>query len=607
MGYALPTPTDWVTCSWQCHRDRNPPSEEAGTDFGSGYGSDVYAAEAGTITYVKHSNSGAMGRVVEYALDDGRHTRTLHMSQVWVGVGQRVGRGQVLGLSGASGYGDDWYYGPHAHQTLWPGAAWCCDTIDFALYVGSGQVAPDQRVVGAGGANGRTDPSTQNAAAQYLEPGVVANMNGWINGENVSGNPVWFRGALSGNWFWSGGFTDTGTHDLEDLNVAALGPMQRKATADVNGRAQPNTQAEILSNLTAGTVGDFDGWIYGESVAGENRWLRGAHSGAWFSLTYLEPHTTDNLADLNAPTTSADRVAGPNSVNVRTGPYTSFPVSSSIGAGQTVTMDGWTHGENVQGSDVWYRLSPDAGWAWAGGFTTSDTAGLTELVDVPVPTPPYLFDAFDPVVTEVKPAAVGNFEDGAGGERFPAEQTDVVLHDFGTDGQDTYQGTVSWFQNPASFTSAHFVVSGGHITQMVSLADRAFHAGADGNWFVGIEIDPVVGQSDGTPNKAETLASANLLLAALRRHYSREELTYHRHSEFMQTSCGDDIHFEDYPQQDEPACPDCPDCPDPDPCNDPNNRVIPVNTLVVWRDSNSDTADEIDAVIESGGSGRAGR
>jgi hypothetical protein len=28
----------------------------------------------------------------------------------------------------------------------------------------------------------------------------------------------------------------------------------------------------------------------------ENRWLRGAHSGAFFALTYLEPHNTDNLA-----------------------------------------------------------------------------------------------------------------------------------------------------------------------------------------------------------------------------------------------------------------------------------------------------------------------
>jgi hypothetical protein len=75
----------------------------------------------------------------------------------------------------------------------------------------------------------------------------------------------------------------------------------------------------------------------------------------------------------------------------------------------------------------------------------------------------------------------------------------------------------------------------------------------------------VVGQPDGTPNKAETLASANLLLAALRRYYSREEFTYHRHSEFMQTSCGDDIHFEDYPQDDAPICPECPECPDPEP------------------------------------------
>jgi len=136
MGYALPTPTDFVSCSWQCHKDRNPPSSEPGTDYGCGYGSTVTAVDAGTVTYVKRDNSGAMGRVVEYLLDDGRETRTLHMSEVWVSVGQRLTRGQSVGLSGASGYGSDWYYGPHAHQTLWPGAAWAAPTIDFAVYVG---------------------------------------------------------------------------------------------------------------------------------------------------------------------------------------------------------------------------------------------------------------------------------------------------------------------------------------------------------------------------------------------------------------------------------------------------------------------------------------
>lgn len=142
MGYALATDTDWVTCSWQCHKDRNPPSSEPGTDLGAGYGSPVYAIESGTVTYIKTTNSGAMGRVVEYALDDGRTTRSLHLSQVWVGVGQRVSRGQQIAVSGASGYDNDWYYGPHDHQTLWPGAAWTAPTIDYMLYVGS-EPAPE--------------------------------------------------------------------------------------------------------------------------------------------------------------------------------------------------------------------------------------------------------------------------------------------------------------------------------------------------------------------------------------------------------------------------------------------------------------------------------
>jgi hypothetical protein len=151
-------------------------------------------------------------------------------------------------------------------------------------------------------------------------------------------------------------------------------------------------------------------------------------------------------------------------------------------------------------------------------------------------------------VTEVKPCANENYESGQGGARFPTDQTEVVLHDYGTDGTDTYEGTVSWFQNPAAFTSSHFVVSGPHITQMVSLSDRAFHAGADGNWHVGIEIDPAAGRPAGDPLRDETIASVNVLLDALRAHYSLGTFIYHHHSDFMSTSCGDDIHFEDYPQ-----------------------------------------------------------
>jgi hypothetical protein len=134
--YLRPSDTDWITASWQSHRDRNPPSSEPGTDYGSAYGAPLYAVDNGTVTYVKTSNSEATGRVIEYRLDDGRTTRSLHLSEVWVSVGQRVSRGQVIGKTGASGFGSNWGYGAHVHQTLWPGNAWSAPTIDFALYVG---------------------------------------------------------------------------------------------------------------------------------------------------------------------------------------------------------------------------------------------------------------------------------------------------------------------------------------------------------------------------------------------------------------------------------------------------------------------------------------
>lgn len=146
MGYALPSPTSYVSCSWQCHRDRRPPSTEAGTDYASAYNSPCYAVEAGVVTSVKRTTAGAMGRYAQYLLDDGRETRSLHMARVDVHVGQRVARGQVIGLTGASGHGSEWGYGSHVHQTLWPGRAWANPTIDFARYVGSAPVPPQPPV-----------------------------------------------------------------------------------------------------------------------------------------------------------------------------------------------------------------------------------------------------------------------------------------------------------------------------------------------------------------------------------------------------------------------------------------------------------------------------
>ena len=158
-----------------------------------------------------------------------------------VGQGQRVSRGQGIAVSGASGYGDNWYYGPHVHVSLWerPGMPFN-QTIDFMNCVGGGTLEPHQRrVVSSAPANGRGDPSTANPATQSLPPGTVANMDGWMYGQDVSGNNMWFHGAISGDWFWSGGF-DGGADasNLSDLNAPTMTPTQRYAAAAVNGRAR---------------------------------------------------------------------------------------------------------------------------------------------------------------------------------------------------------------------------------------------------------------------------------------------------------------------------------------------------------------------------------
>ncbi|WP_405098090.1 N-acetylmuramoyl-L-alanine amidase [Micromonospora sp. NBC_01412] len=68
--------------------------------------------------------------------------------------------------------------------------------------------------------------------------------------------------------------------------------------------------------------------------------------------------------------------------------------------------------------------------------------------------------------------------------------TTVILHVT----QGSYAGTISWFQNPSSGVSAHYVIksSNGEITQMVREGDTAYHARAGNAYGVGIEHEGYV-------------------------------------------------------------------------------------------------------------------
>lgn len=105
---------------------------------------------------------------------------------------------------------------------------------------------------------------------------------------------------------------------------------------------------------------------------------------------------------------------------------------------------------------------------------------------------------------------------------------DIVIHWWGAYGQ-THDDVVKFFVTGPGATSAHFVVSEGRVTCLVSPADVAWHAG---NWeenlkSIGIECHP-----EATDGDYREVAS---LVSWLRSQYG--DLPLHPHREFHATAC----------------------------------------------------------------------
>ncbi len=86
--------------------------------------------------------------------------------------------------------------------------------------------------------------------------------------------------------------------------------------------------------------------------------------------------------------------------------------------------------------------------------------------------------------------------------------THIVIHD--TEG--SYNGTISWFKDPASNVSAHYVLksSTGAITQMVKEKDIAWHDGCFNTTTIGLEHEGYASQPKVWFTEAMYVASAKL-------------------------------------------------------------------------------------------------
>jgi murein DD-endopeptidase MepM/ murein hydrolase activator NlpD len=86
--------------------------EHLGVDFGVPVGTPVFAPAAGEI--VPFVNDGSFGIGVCIRHSDGWHTLYAHLSRADVATGARVGAGQRIGATGATGF----VTGPHLHWQL---------------------------------------------------------------------------------------------------------------------------------------------------------------------------------------------------------------------------------------------------------------------------------------------------------------------------------------------------------------------------------------------------------------------------------------------------------------------------------------------------------
>lgn len=499
------------------------PNGHTGIDFAVGVGTPIYAADSGNIawegwgTNLSASNPWWLvpayaGVVVVINHNDGFCTVYGHMESTVINNGDFVEKGQLIGYSGNTGLSS----GPHLHFEVlgWPLQPYngYYGRLNPNLYCGGLAQAPDiQPNQRVVGQYGVKERSGPSTAS--VEGRIFKHGDALtFKGYYRSPEGIWFVGAFTGTFFHSSAFDDSDTHDLPDLTPAA----------------PPVSELGVMQRRVANDVAYY-----------------------------------------------------------RSEPKTGAALVHTYKKGDIVNFSHWKRGDDVNGNAIWFKGAFPDGWAWSGAFENHGTDGLPEdapavsnptpapaPVPAPAPTPVPDKYSFTPDFDFVEciPAALPNFMFG----NFPEKPEKAVIHQFGTPGVDTLTSTINTFTHPAleRVASAHFVVSGDRIIQMVSLKDRAYHAGKGGNSWIGIETDPAQDE--------KTIASTVKLLRALEAKLGYK-LALIRHREvplepgsdkLASTNCGALIDLAKYKTEVEPAPAPTP-TPEPVPTPEPTPTPTP--------------------------------
>lgn len=571
------------------------PQGHTGMDFAAQTGAPLYAIGAGTVVFADWSNNLAANNPYGIATDAnaGRNagivvlidhgpilTVYAHLSKTDMNAGQKVTKGQKIGEVGSTGFST----GPHLHFEVLPDG-WNLNTAYYGRvnptnYITKAPNAPaqpikgNQRMSGSLGGNQRSEAKVTAKIVRVVPPNSLEEFTGFVKGESVTGNNIWYKDAIG--YAHSSIFTDASTKGMKDLTPApSLAANQRKIGSNpANQRLEANTTSKVTGTLDPGFVFTAKGFVRGEKFNGNDLWYVGANSGNYIWSGVCTSISTAGLSDLTpkpAPLAENERKISPAGGRQRSEPNTKAPVTAELPAGFVFKAKGFVKGEYVNDNRIWFVGANSGDYVWSGGCIPSSIGSLPDLTPKATPAPTQPSPA--PVLPKPTPAPVTPSKPSNGGElacvtefipahgdnfevgNFPSRPTKAVIHQYGTLGVDTYGSSLNWFKSgqvqrngfqptserPAKYgpSAAHFVVDATRITQMVSLKNRAYHAGPGGNDFVGIETDPA--------QDAGTIKNVRLLLKELAAYYGYElGLTLHKTIPGSATQCGRDIVLKNY-------------------------------------------------------------
>lgn len=113
---------------WRIHPIYDYEKYHSGIDIGASYGTNVLAADGGTVI-ISDYDAGGYGNYV--VISHGNELTTLcgHMSTVYVSAGDTVSQGDVIGLVGSTGAST----GPHLHFEVAINNE-CVDPLNYVIY-----------------------------------------------------------------------------------------------------------------------------------------------------------------------------------------------------------------------------------------------------------------------------------------------------------------------------------------------------------------------------------------------------------------------------------------------------------------------------------------